>query len=246
MRKNRTTACVRGLERFGLGDASFRRLGNRDVVAYAYLRTYDVTLAVQKLPPLKRQQFMAARANRWIEHVHSRYPSLSFQIQGSRQPARNSQRWSELPTTLKVKGPAHKVLALADSAGVRLIHVTRIAGHRRHRFPKTELEWYCVRAFVVIRVERTKSGLQNTEDRFMLVRASSFEDAKKRLRRQWREYATPYLNSDGQMVSWHLDRVVDVYQTSETEIDPNGTEVYSKLGHRRMRPSYVWRPRLQT
>jgi hypothetical protein len=50
------------------------------------------------------------------------------------------------------------------------------------------------------------------------------------------------LNSDGQMVSWQLDHVVDVHQTSEIEIDPAGTEVYSKLHRRRMRPAYVWRP----
>jgi hypothetical protein len=197
VRKNGTTAHVTGLERFGLDDASFRRLKNRNMVGYAYLRTYDLTAAVQKLPPLKRQQFMAARANRWIDPVQSRYPGLSFQIQGGKQPARNNRRWSELPTTLKVKGPARKILTLANSAGVRSIHVTRIAGHRRHCLPKTELEWYCVRAFVVIQVERAESGLQNTENRFMLVRASSFEDAKKRLQRQWREYATPYLNSEG-------------------------------------------------
>lgn len=44
------------------------------------------------------------------------------------------------------------------------------------------------------------------------------------------------------MVRWQLDHVVDVYDACENDIDPSGTEVYSKLGHRRMRPKYVWRP----
>lgn len=108
---------------------------------------------------------------------------------------------------------------------------------------KSQLDWYCVRAFVVIRVEGATSGLQTTEDRFVLVRASSCDDAKKRLKEQWREYARPYLNSDGQMVSWQLDHVVDVYHACEKDINPSGTEVYSKLGHRRMRPKYIWRPK---
>jgi hypothetical protein len=85
--------------------------------------------------------------------------------------------------------------------------------------------------------------MQKTEDRFILVRASSVKEAKKRLTRRWREYATPYLNSNGQMVSWSLEKVIDVYDTGETEIDPAGTEVYSKLGHRRMRPEYVLHPK---
>jgi hypothetical protein len=174
---------------------------------------------------------MAARVNRWIDDLYRLYPELPFQMKGAKLSATGARRLSELPTTLTVKGPAGKILALAGAAGVASIYVTRIAGRRR-RLPKVQLEWYCVRAFVVIRVERAKSGMQNTEDRFMLVRA-------------WHEYATPYLNSEGQMVSWHLDRVVDVYQTSETDIDPIGSEVYSKLGHRRMRPQYVWRPKLR-
>jgi hypothetical protein len=142
-----------------------------------------------------------------------------------------------------VQATAREVLSLAKATGVSFIYVTKVAGRRRRRSPKSPLGWYCVRAFVVIRIESAKSGLQSTEDRFMLVRAASFEDAKKRLNRQWREYASPYLNPNGQIVTWSLEKVIDVYDTSETEIDPAGTEVYSKLGHRRMRPEYVWRPK---
>ncbi len=229
---------VTGLERFGLREASFRRLGTRKVLAYVHLRTYDVTPGVQRLLPSKRLAYMAARVDRWIEGLHRSYPELSFRIRNKSRARRGSQ----LPSSLVVQGPAHEVLALADAAGVSAIHVTGIAGRRRRRPPKSPLEWYCVRAFVVIQVERARSGMQSTEDRFLLVRASSFEDAKKRLKREWQEYSRPYLNSEGQMVSWRLDHVLDVYQTGETDIDPAGTEVYSKLGHRRMRAKYVWRP----
>lgn len=45
------------------------------------------------------------------------------------------------------------------------------------------------------------------------------------------------------MVSWQLDHVVDVYFIDEKNIDPSGTEVYSRLGNRKMRPQYVWRPK---
>ena len=81
--------------------------------------------------------------------------------------------------------------------------------------------------------------MQSTEDRFVLVHACSFQDATKRLKRKWREYATPYMSPSGQMVSWSLDKIADIYDIVETDIDASGTEVYSKLGRRRMRPSYV-------
>jgi hypothetical protein len=234
---------IMGLEDFNLTRASFRRLGARRCKALVYLRTYDVTPALQRLPPSKRFEYMASRVDRWVEGLHRLHPGVSFNGKKGRLSGSDGNRWSNLPATLPLRASAREVLSLADAPGVSSIWVSRIAGLRRHRSPKSQLVWYCVRAFVVIRIERAKSGMQRTEDRFILVRAASFEDAKKRLRRQWREYASLYLNSDGHFVSWSLDRVIDVYDTGETEIDSGGTEVYSKLGQRRMRPEYVWSPK---
>jgi hypothetical protein len=84
--------------------------------------------------------------------------------------------------------------------------------------------------------------MQGVEDRFVLVRAASFDDAERRLRKEWREYAEPYLNTDGHLVRWQLEAVTDVYSTLEDELDPAGTEVYSKRTRRRVGPKAVWRP----
>jgi len=243
LKQKGTKARVTGLERFGLNEGSFRRLGSRKVLACVHLRTYDVTPAVRRLTPSKRIAYMTARVDRWIESMYRHNPELSFQAKVGKPSGGGLRRWSQLPSSLVIRGPARGVSALSRSTGVRLVSITRVAGRRRRRPPKPALEWYCVRALVVIRVEGEKSGMQTTEDRFMLVRASYFEDAKKRLRRHWREYARPYLNAKGQMVSWQFDQVVDIYWIGQTNIDPTGSEVYSKLGQRRMRPKYVWRPK---
>jgi Domain of unknown function (DUF4288) len=231
---------VMGLENFKLTPASFLRLANRRVVALVNLRTYELTPAVRRLKPADRLPYMSARVDQWIRNLYRLHPKLTFQDRNGAKPRRNVRRWSQLPSTLTVQGRGREILALSKSPGVSSVYVTGIDGHRPRRSAK-KLTWYCVRAFVLIRVEAATSGNQNTEDRFVLVRASSFEDAKKRLNRHWPEYATPYLNSDGEMVSWSLDKVIDVYDTGETEIDPRGTEVYSKLGQRRMRRQYIWK-----
>lgn len=120
--------------------------------------------------------------------------------------------------------------------GVSSVHVVAITGMRKRRQPREARDWYCVRGLVAIIVEGQVGGMQTTEDRFLLVRAQSFEDAEHRLKNEWRDYAEPYLNSSGHMVSWSLDRVVDVYHLFDTDLDPSGVEVYSKLGTRRLRP----------
>lgn len=237
------SARLTGLEEFKLTESSFRRLSGREVQAFVHLQTYDVTRAVQRLPISQRFKYMLARAQRWIDGLRRRFPELSLQERDAELYGSGVRRWSQLPHSLLFRGPARKIPTIAGAAGVRSVHIAEVAGYPHHRRRKSPLAWYCVRALVVIRVEQATAGLQNTEDRFVLVRASSFADAKKRLRQQWQEYATPYLNSEGQMVSWSLDRVIDVYETGETELNPGGTEVYSKLGKRKMRPEYVWRPK---
>lgn len=233
---------VTGLERFGLNETSFRRLGEREVQAHVHLQTYDVTPAVRKLQVPNRFPYLLRRVDQWIKELQRLHPHLRFEAKAGKLSPNNKRLSAELPATLAVTCSAREALEIAHARGVRLVYVSRIDGLRRQPLPKAPMEWYCVRALVAIRVEGATSGLQNIEDRFMLVRATSSEDAKKRLRRQWREYAAPYLNSDGQMVSWQLDHVVDVYETGETEIEAAGTEIYSKLSGRRMRPSYVWCP----
>lgn len=236
---------VTGLENLKLTEAAFRRLGTREVRAFVHLRTYDVSPEVKGLPIPQRLNYMIERADRWVDGLRRRYQRLSLQKRDVSLSGSGVRRWSLLPSSLEFLGSVSEILEIARSAGVRSVHIARVAGYPPQRqSPSPALAWYCVRALVVIRVEHARSGLQNIEDRFVLVRASSFEDAKKRLRKQWRDYAAPYLNSNGQMVSWMLDKVVDVYQTGETELDPAGAEVYSKLGKRRMRPEYIWRPKL--
>jgi len=244
MQGNHVSTRVTGLKDLKLTESSLRRLGAREVRAFVHLKTFDVTPAVQRLPISQRFNYMVARVERWVDGLRRRYPGLLLQERDAKLDGSGVRRWPQLPHSLLFRGPAHEILAIARSSGVRSVHVAKVAGYRLGRPRKSPLVWYCVRALVVIRVEEAMAGLQNTEDRFVLVRASSFEDAKKRLRQQWQEYATPYLNSEGQMVSWSLDKVIDVYDTGETELDPGGVEVYSKLGKRRMRPEYVWRPKL--
>jgi hypothetical protein len=234
---------VTGLDRFGLNESSFRRLGNLKVLGYVYLKTYDLTPVIRRLPISKRLAHMSTRVDSWIKRLHRLHPHLTFQTKGAQLSGAKVRRWSQLPATLIVQGTAREVLTLAKAPEINLIYIHKIAGRRRRRSTKSSPTWYCVRAFVVIQVESAKSGMQNTEDRFILVRASSCDDAKKRLKKRWREYANPYLNSNGQMVSWSLEKIIDVYDTCEADTDPTGTEVYSKLGHRRMRPEYVWRPK---
>ncbi len=222
---------VTGLDRFGLTPAGLRRLGRRPVRVQVSLRSFDVTPRVAQLAPSERHPFLRRQASRWVASLFARYPVAGWKTESAR----------DIPMSLEGDVPAAEVETLSRAAGVRLVHVASIPGCKAQRRPPRKLEWYCVRALVAIQIESERRGMQSVEDRFVLVRATSFNDAERRLAKEWREYATPYLNSDGQLVRWQLEKVTDVFQTLETELDPRGVEVYSKLRARRMRPEFVWR-----
>jgi len=99
---------VTGLERFGLNEALFRRLDNRSVEAYAYLRTYDVTPDVRRLPITRRFAYLAARVERWIKTLPGLHPRLSFEVKADKRSFRKIQRWSQLPSTFIVRAPHAK------------------------------------------------------------------------------------------------------------------------------------------
>ena len=217
-------ARVYGLDAFGLDLVGLNKLGGRATEVQVHLKTYDLTPSILALPPAERNRRLTDKATRWIAAIRRRFPERKFEIQGAGAP----------PAFVDATIAAREARSLAAMKGVNFVSIRSIEGLRRRKQP-TALEWYCVRALVVVEVEGQTRGLQTTEDRFVLVRARSFKEAERRLGSHWREYSRPYLNSDGEQVRWKLEKVVDVYATGDPELDPAGAEVYSKLSARRMK-----------
>jgi len=224
---------ITGLDAYGLSPSALARLGSRSVQVLTHLATYDLTPAVVRQRPADRRAFLGRRVNRWLQTARERWPSGTFRITSD----------TALPSTLTATVHARDVKAILGLPGVASIHVSRIRGLRRRPERRDPDSWYCVRATVAIQVEAQERGFQTIEDRFVLVKAESDRHAVRRLRREWREYAAPYMNPDDYLVRWQLERVTEVYELFEHELDPNGVEVFSRLGSRRMRREFEWHPR---
>jgi Domain of unknown function (DUF4288) len=226
-------ATITGLERFGLTSGRLAQLGACSARVDVHLRTYEITSAVAALEPAKRQQYLLERADRWLRQLRRWCDGRAVEIRSDHV----------VPSSLTLRVPAGAIGELARQPAVRSVHVAQVAGRRPRRAPPAAAEWHCVRARVAIQIEGAVHGMQTVEDRFVLVRARSPQDAIRRLRREWREYARPYLNRAGKLVRWHCEAILDVQPTGEVDLNPNGTEIYSKLSGRRMRPEQAWQPR---
>jgi hypothetical protein len=219
-------------KQFGLTVGALRRLGQRRVRVRVYLRSFEVTKRIAALAPADRHPYLQRQANRWVASLRERYPHTDWRIDDG---ARGISAWLEG----SVFSP--EVPRIATEPGVQSVVLLAVPGRRRQRTVRST-PWFCVRARVVIQVEGEERGLQTVEDRFMLVRAASAEDAERRLLPKWREYAKPYLNPNGQLVRWKFEEVTDIYEAVlEDDENLDMAEVFSHLRGRRMRPEFVWR-----
>jgi hypothetical protein len=223
---------ILALKQFGLTIGTLRRLGQCRVRIRVYLRSFEVTPRISALAPADRHPYLRRQASRWVTSLRERYPDTDWRIDDG---ARGISAW------LEGSVPSAEVPRIATEPGVRSVVLLAVPGRRRQRTERSK-PWFCVRARVVIQVEGEERGLQTVEDRFMLVRATSAEDAVRRLLPQWREYAKPYLTSNGQLVRWKFEEVTDIYEAVlENDENLDMAEVYSQLRGRRMRPEFVWR-----
>lgn len=105
-------------------------------------------------------------------------------------------------------------------------------------------KFYCVRMTVVIYIEGIASKKHKGEDRFILIKAKSFDEAYEKAELQKKRYTTPYLNSSGRLVKWQIETFDDCYETDilsyeDLESD-EGVEVYSKLKKIKRKSVKVW------
>lgn len=202
---------VRGLDAFGLTHRGLSKLGDRVCHLTVSFKTYEIVPALLRIAPARRHDFLRARIERWVAGLR-RVPG------GDRLELDPDD---SLPLEAVGTARVSDIAALSSLRGVNYVFISKIRGFRRRPAPARKLSWYCVRGQVAIQVEGQKTGMQSIEDRFVVTRATSFDDAVRRLKAEWESYSRPYINPDGRLVRWHLELVKDVYLIDDVERLPD-------------------------
>ncbi|HEY9195103.1 MAG TPA: DUF4288 domain-containing protein [Mucilaginibacter sp.] len=109
--------------------------------------------------------------------------------------------------------------------------------------PSTE-KYFCVKMTIIIEVESHKPKKHSTENRFVLIKALSFQDAYDKVEKQHSAYGQPYLNPAGLFVRWRIDSYDDCFETEIVRADdidnPEGVEVFSELKSKKYKALPVW------
>src|SRR5262245_40109729 len=191
---------IYGLEDFGLDLRKLRELGSVAVQLSAHVR-YPDEKKLFRFSPAERADRIRKNCEKWARQVLERWPSSDVRALRSRR------RWYGLAGTVEARHVS-KLLQLEQLAD---IWIEKIGRRKRPRARRNELRWFAVRALFAIQVEGQMSGSQDYEERIVLVKARDFDDAVRRLQKDFRAYAAPYLNSSGEMVRWSFEELIDVY-----------------------------------
>ncbi len=215
--------------------ADLHRLGSRQLYLRVHLRTFEISPAVIQRKPEERLVFLRRRSDSWLRQLQEAAAPTKWRVAHS--------GGGNIPVEIAATVPARNVPKVARMAAVERVEIRSRLGLQSPRSPAHVTSWFCIRERVVVQVESQRRGFQTVEDRFVLVRARSHAAARIKAITEARQYARPYLNSDGLLVRWQLESVVAVGYVYDSDLSPEGSEVFSALRNRRIRKTSEWHPR---
>jgi hypothetical protein len=191
--------------------------------------------AVIQLAPRERLRQIDAQYRQAYQRLVALLPGTSFIRLGSRNR----------PTGLAASLPLAQLSLLVQQPFVSEVTIETIEGLTcQERAP--EPSFWCIQARFAIQIENETKGMQKYEDRLLVIRALTEEEAKQKLLPSFEAYAEPYLNSAGLLVRWQFEDFTDSYcldiQTVDTFLSEQGVEVFSTLNNRRLRAGMEWQP----
>ncbi len=146
------------------------------------------------------------------------------------------------PSGLEINCTKKDILKFSKDKRVKYIF---IQSEKDDEIETIEL-FYAVKARFVIQIENRTKGFQDYEDRILLIKGKSGEDAEQRLLKGFKDYEKPYLNSKGELVRWKFEEFIDWYETNYNSIEDmlkdnkDGIEIFSRLKTRKLNKDRIW------
>ena len=152
------------------------------------------------------------------------------------------------PTGVETTVTIRDIQRLVRHSFIESIFINSVKGGKKAI--KTEpARFFCIKMTVAIQIEDLKNGLQTYEERYVLIKAKTSDEACRKIERQKKKYEQPYLNSQGQLVRWTVESLDDCYVTDIVSCDdlnnPEGAEVFSILKRRKLTKERHWDGKLK-
>lgn len=221
------------LEPWGLSQTDLHSLSQ--LASVRVHLAYPGYQAVIQLAPRERIRQIDAQYRQAYQRLVALLTGVSFTRLGSRNR----------PTGLAASLPLAQLPLLVQQPFVSGVTIEAIEGLTCQE-TAPEPSFWCIQARFAIQIENKTKGMQKYEDRLLVIRALTEEEAKQKLLPSFEAYAEPYLNSAGLLVRWQFEAFTDSYcldiQGVDAFLGGQGVEVFSNLNNRRLRAGMDWQP----
>ncbi len=229
MSVKKSQASSPSVQEFSLTEKDLARLGKSRVGVHVYLKRMSYK-TLYKLAPETRLQVI----DRWYSELYAKVvralPKKSYARLGT----------EKRPLGLELTLPATEIGKWLKRPEVESVWVATIDG-REKNYPEINLRFFTVFARYVIQVENQVTGMQDYEDRMVLILAKNFKDAERKFKQDNAGSDEPYINPDGKLIRWKLERIIDVYDTGADTMTDR-LEVFSMISERKLEPGQAWCP----
>lgn len=221
------------LEPWGLSQTDLHSLPQLASVRVHF--AYPGYQAVIQLAPRERIRQIDAQYRQAYQRLMALLPDTSWTRLGTRNR----------PTGVAASLRLAQLPLLVQQSFVSEVTIEAIEGRSCQEIAP-QLSFWCIQARFAIQIENETKGMQKYEDRLLVVRALTEEEAQQKLLPNFEAYAEPYLNAAGLLVRWHFEAFTDSYcldiQTVDAFLSEQGVEVFSTLHNRRLRSGMEWQP----
>jgi hypothetical protein len=219
---------------FGIDNWKIEKSGldnQRTIDVSIYLSYPSVNSLISLEPPLRTKVINKTQQNKLIK-ILDELKIDSYKLIGTKKR----------PSGISSKILYRDLKKISKVPEIEQIFIERVSGAKRIN-QKKPLKFFCVKMTIAIQIEGQLRGLQDYEEKFVLIKAKSSEEAIKRVERE-EANAEPYFNPNAELVRWKLETIDDCYETFIDNIDefnkPEGVEVYSILKKRRLSKKRYW------
>ena len=219
---------IYGLEKYEIREIELKTIHSESVFDIKILTNYFQDLDILRpLNPKERRLFIRQKSRENLKILLKDYPREKYTLIG---------------TKIKPRGilgqlTGKQILKLQNNSAVDQIIIEK-AGELKELKPQKEEQYFSVQGLFAIKVEGFDytNSIKFTEERIILVKALDSDTAIQKANIEFKKYSDfEYLNSDFRLTRWDFIEIMDVYEVDETEIDPNGTEIFSVTRNRKLK-----------
>lgn len=219
---------IYGLEKYSIDKTDLQKsYSTVDFKVKILIRFFNDLVFLRTLSPKERRLLIQQKLRDDFKILINDYPKKDYELIGTRIK----------PYGLIGNLSGKQILILENELVIDRIIVLESENLELNNENKEEL-YFSVQGLFAIKIEGYDytNSIRFIEERIILVKAKDSDEAIHKAKIDFKKYADfEYLNCDYRLTKWEFIEIIDIFETDVSEIDSEGTEIFSITKNRKIK-----------